>query len=294
MTEEEYIPRCGDTVYHRPSRETWQVAWCDGVDLAPSGWPDSIAKLEDCEVRGRCNDECHRKAVKEWEDSRGGDRGDTRQARVAELYGMVRMPRLDEFTRLNVSRCNRNYFPLSDRHLSHWVMSIAEEVGEMSRELVRVNNCRVSRADAFESMLKEVADAYTYLDLFAAASAARVSACVTEALISWHSPPLDLEAGFDDLALASRVTVGCVREMKSGEWHDRIAYLLSRILKPLGQMGHYAYHRFNFGWSARQGIGEAALILCSCAHALDRDLGGLVAGKFNEVSDRVGSRIRIG
>lgn len=42
--------RAGDTVRHGPSGETWLVAAVRGADLAPAGWPEGIARIEDCEL----------------------------------------------------------------------------------------------------------------------------------------------------------------------------------------------------------------------------------------------------
>lgn len=37
-----------DTVFHRPSRETWLVACVIGDRLMWCGWPEGQAKLSDC------------------------------------------------------------------------------------------------------------------------------------------------------------------------------------------------------------------------------------------------------
>lgn len=50
-------PRTGDTVKHRPTGEAWTVAYYDGRDLVPCGWPLSFARLEDCELVERASDE---------------------------------------------------------------------------------------------------------------------------------------------------------------------------------------------------------------------------------------------
>ncbi|QPC87075.1 hypothetical protein GA830_10245 [Mesorhizobium sp. NBSH29] len=44
--------RTGDHVYHKPSEETWVVAWADPISgfMAPCGWPECQAKISDCEV----------------------------------------------------------------------------------------------------------------------------------------------------------------------------------------------------------------------------------------------------
>jgi hypothetical protein len=45
-------PKPGDSVKHRPSGETWVVAWADPAtdQLVPCGWPLCIAKLSDCDL----------------------------------------------------------------------------------------------------------------------------------------------------------------------------------------------------------------------------------------------------
>jgi len=51
--------RTGDTVLHRPSGEKWSVAFIDGDELIPRGWPLSRAKVSDCELTAECNDAMH-------------------------------------------------------------------------------------------------------------------------------------------------------------------------------------------------------------------------------------------
>lgn len=51
--------RCGDTVTHRPTGETWTVAFVDGNELSWVGWPFGFARTADCEVRRRCTDAEH-------------------------------------------------------------------------------------------------------------------------------------------------------------------------------------------------------------------------------------------
>lgn len=75
-------PRCGDHVLHRPSGETWVVAYSEGNDLCAAGWPDEIAKTSDCEIIKRCTDEEHLVGVIRWI----GATDDRRAAAVARLY----------------------------------------------------------------------------------------------------------------------------------------------------------------------------------------------------------------
>lgn len=37
-----------DIVFHRPSRETWVVAYVRGDRLCACGWPETLAALSDC------------------------------------------------------------------------------------------------------------------------------------------------------------------------------------------------------------------------------------------------------
>jgi hypothetical protein len=78
------LPRCGDTVRHRPTREKWIVAWAEGDDIAWTGWPDGMARLSDCDVIRRYTDAEHRAWVEKWRST--GDR-DSRRSRVLRLYG---------------------------------------------------------------------------------------------------------------------------------------------------------------------------------------------------------------
>ena len=79
------IPRCGDHVRHGPSGENWLVAWAEGDDLAPAGWPTTIARLADCEVTRRCTDEEHVVAVRLWRNSQDGHGPRVRRIYAAAL-----------------------------------------------------------------------------------------------------------------------------------------------------------------------------------------------------------------
>lgn len=69
------IPRCGDTVHHRPSGEDWLVAYADPArdELAWCGWPPGVAKLSDCDLVERCTDEEHAALVAQILRMPGGD-----------------------------------------------------------------------------------------------------------------------------------------------------------------------------------------------------------------------------
>lgn len=53
--------RTGDHVDHKPSGETWVVAWADhdSGNMSACGWPQSITKIADCTVvKVATDDEC--------------------------------------------------------------------------------------------------------------------------------------------------------------------------------------------------------------------------------------------
>jgi len=56
--------KSGDTVKHIPSDETWLVAMVDGDDLWPCGWPETLAKIEDCVLIRSCSAEKHEEMLK--------------------------------------------------------------------------------------------------------------------------------------------------------------------------------------------------------------------------------------
>lgn len=75
--------RTGDEVLHRPSGETWVVAWCDGDDLAWCGWPNGIARTSDCDLVKVATDDEHRRILGLVVDC-----GDSRATRARSIYGV--------------------------------------------------------------------------------------------------------------------------------------------------------------------------------------------------------------
>ncbi len=112
-------PRCGDTVHHRPTGDTWIVAYADPSrdELSWFGWPDGAAKLSDCDVVERCTAAEHAAAVSQWLDvpHRSDDysREDSRVARVRHLY------RPEEERKLVRDRLNADCVALADRLIAH-------------------------------------------------------------------------------------------------------------------------------------------------------------------------------
>lgn len=79
---ETVIPRCGDHIFHKPTEETWIVAYCEGDVLVATGWPGSIARTSDCVLTVQVSDAGHRRFVAQWRKS-----DDPRSVHVARLYG---------------------------------------------------------------------------------------------------------------------------------------------------------------------------------------------------------------
>ena len=66
--------RAGDHVLHKPSGETWVVAFADEENVAPCGWPNSLAKRSDCEIVKYVHDREHYELLQELarlDDNRG-------------------------------------------------------------------------------------------------------------------------------------------------------------------------------------------------------------------------------
>lgn len=66
----------GDTVFHRPSRERWLVAFVDDDRLAWCGWPEGYARTADCllvhkATREQRHDLLRSMASLVWNDPRG-------------------------------------------------------------------------------------------------------------------------------------------------------------------------------------------------------------------------------
>jgi hypothetical protein len=51
--------RTGDVVHHRPTDETWVVAFCEDGRVVPMGWPMCFAQESDCELKDAATDVVH-------------------------------------------------------------------------------------------------------------------------------------------------------------------------------------------------------------------------------------------
>lgn len=60
--------RAGDVVRHRPSGETWVLAYAamERNEVSACGWPESIAKADDCVLVEAATDDKHEEMLREW------------------------------------------------------------------------------------------------------------------------------------------------------------------------------------------------------------------------------------
>lgn len=65
--------RAGDVVIHKPSGETWSVAFVEDGRLCARGWPLSLDPVEHFELKRACSDEEHRKVLEEMARMTGSD-----------------------------------------------------------------------------------------------------------------------------------------------------------------------------------------------------------------------------
>lgn len=63
--------RAGDGIRHKPTGEKWLVAAVspNGRELVCCGWPETIAKISDCELLCQATDEGHEKLLREVVES---------------------------------------------------------------------------------------------------------------------------------------------------------------------------------------------------------------------------------
>lgn len=81
----EHRIRTGDTVLHRPTGETWTVAYADHANgyLAACGYPDGEARIADCDLLKACSDHDYLDLLAELSVS--GDRRGERATRIAAI-----------------------------------------------------------------------------------------------------------------------------------------------------------------------------------------------------------------
>jgi hypothetical protein len=64
-----------DTVHHRPTGESWVVAYVRGDRLAWCGWPEGLAALSDCILTAKATPEQRDKLLREMAKNTDGARG---------------------------------------------------------------------------------------------------------------------------------------------------------------------------------------------------------------------------
>ena len=74
-----------DTVYHKPTKESWVVACVHGDRLHWCGWPDGSALLSDCELKTKATPEARDRLLKQIAGSSGqGHRPSCARARLTD------------------------------------------------------------------------------------------------------------------------------------------------------------------------------------------------------------------
>lgn len=63
----------GDIVLHRPTGERWIVAFVSGEYLSWCGWPEGVARVEDCELVKTATPEQRRSLLHQLAEMKGSD-----------------------------------------------------------------------------------------------------------------------------------------------------------------------------------------------------------------------------
>lgn len=87
-------------MFHKPTGETWTVAYAEGDWLAPCGWPAGLARVRDCTLIEECSEKESLALLRELAEMQGGRTGhDHRksyaQARLRELGLLPLLPPTD-------------------------------------------------------------------------------------------------------------------------------------------------------------------------------------------------------
>ena len=78
--------RAGDAVLHKPSGETWCVAYVEDGRLCACGWPLSLADVNDCELVRAADDAKHEKLLRDMAEM--SDRNDPRRRRARSALAL--------------------------------------------------------------------------------------------------------------------------------------------------------------------------------------------------------------
>ncbi len=73
MTPQERSIDTGDTVFHRPSGETWTVACVEDGRLYWMGWPQGCARLDDCDLIEKATEAEREEDIRRWAESDPSD-----------------------------------------------------------------------------------------------------------------------------------------------------------------------------------------------------------------------------
>lgn len=170
-TSSEVPVKAGDSVRHRPSGESWLVAAVspNGAELVCCGWPETIAKVGDCEVIERCSEPSREEMIERCKDGNDVRGSWTRELlRVREEHRQRQVAKTLTFAQLreaNVARCQAfGHGDVGNWTPAQWAIAMAGEVGEVLGQVKKI-----WRGDVrWVSLADELADVVIYHDLLAA------------------------------------------------------------------------------------------------------------------------------
>ena len=186
----------------------------------------------------------------------------------------------------NVTRCESAFHPLEDWSKMDWGCALFGELGELSN---LVKKRRRGELVPLRAVADELADAAIYLDLLTARVGVDLGDAVEQYLAFATAAPIP-----GTFAALRRWNVGwcelfgvTYEERGDCAWCVRVGKMLGKLMAVLEC------------WDAEQyDVGDAAVELLitidRLAYVMGIDLGASVTRKFNEVSKRVGSDVRLG
>lgn len=139
--------RTGDTVKHRPTGETWTVAYVDGDYMGWWGWPPGRTQVADCDMVEQCSDADHIALLLRIEQSspaEGGPDGDMRVRMARRHLDEIAISSTDlDPTAQNLYRASRAEYEFASSRVieAHGRLMEAEayqrKIGKELREALR-------------------------------------------------------------------------------------------------------------------------------------------------------------
>jgi NTP pyrophosphatase (non-canonical NTP hydrolase) len=160
--------KTGDTVYHEPTGETWVVAFVEGGDIYPCGWPCTRAKVKDCNPQKTATAAESQRLIEQMAAIQESDpRRDWAQRELKRQAVEARLAAMDtlnfrDFRRVNRERCEKAFHRINEWSENDWATATAGELGELCNLLKKRRRGEAVPTQLIES---EAADVFTYLDL---------------------------------------------------------------------------------------------------------------------------------